>query len=309
MRTGLKLALLLPLFALMAPTGGFPSRPTFQAVKVNGTAAGNVVIASSPGSTGIQITSTAGASDESLHVDIPATDAFYFGSNNSGSTNAIGAATGTDYIYTNQARPVVIGTSGIARFSIGAAGLVSSLSADNLEATLVNDTSGSPASGIYSGWHNNGTLIGLIATGGVAGAPCTLNDFCIATQVTGKNLNLYTVGTGQIKLTGQINAGTALNFQQPFISFDANLIVGPSILTCHYCQATPTVVRNSAGNFTLQPQSTGNYHWACTYRNNSTAPGGIAINSLTAGGLVLLTYTAAGALSDVQGTVECIGIA
>lgn len=34
MRNSLKLALLLPLFALMAPTGGFPSRPTLQALNV-----------------------------------------------------------------------------------------------------------------------------------------------------------------------------------------------------------------------------------------------------------------------------------
>lgn len=42
MRTALKLALLLPLFALMAPTGGFPSRPTFQNVTItNGNSGGH----------------------------------------------------------------------------------------------------------------------------------------------------------------------------------------------------------------------------------------------------------------------------
>lgn len=53
MRFGLKLALLLPLFALMAPTGGYPSKPTFQSVVVKQTT-GGVAITTTGGGTGLQ---------------------------------------------------------------------------------------------------------------------------------------------------------------------------------------------------------------------------------------------------------------
>jgi hypothetical protein len=117
MRTGLKFALLLPLFALMAPTGGFPSRPNFQKVVISSTTTPQLVVSGGTVQGSAQITSTASAVDETLRFDTPSLDAFYLGSNHSGVTNAIGAANNTEYIFTNQANCINLGTSSTVRLS------------------------------------------------------------------------------------------------------------------------------------------------------------------------------------------------
>lgn len=95
-----------------APTSG-------SALTVNTLTGTNGAIVTGGGSSVLQVTSSSASADVSLHFDVPTQDAFYIGSNNSGSTNGIGAPTGCDYLFTNQARPIILGTSSTARLTIG----------------------------------------------------------------------------------------------------------------------------------------------------------------------------------------------
>jgi hypothetical protein len=95
-----------------APTSG-------SALTVNTLTGTNGAIVTGGGSSVLQVTSSSALADVSLHFDVPTQDAFYIGSNNSGSTNGIGAPPGCDYFFTNQARPIILGTSSTARLTIG----------------------------------------------------------------------------------------------------------------------------------------------------------------------------------------------
>lgn len=99
-------------FTIAAPASGI-------ALTVNGIAGGTAMA-----TTGVVAINGAGALDLGLQITISSVDSLWLGTNNSGSTNAIGAATGTDYLFTNQGRPLVLGTAGVPRLSIGSSGNV-----------------------------------------------------------------------------------------------------------------------------------------------------------------------------------------
>jgi hypothetical protein len=159
------------------------------------------------------------------------------------------------------------------------------------------------ASGLAE-FSGNGTVPGStsLAVGQTAGGQAVILARGAQSLVMGANAGsqIQVASTGIVSFSG--------NAQAPVVAFDVTLQVAPSIINCFHCQASPTAVRNSIGNYTIQPQSTGNWIWSCTYRNNATQPGGISINSTTTGGVVLLAYTPAGALSDAQGPVQCVGV-
>lgn len=116
-------------------------------------------------------------------------------------------------------------------------------------------------------------------------------------------------GNDWITLSGNgttINVPSAVS-QAPFVSFDVNLVTGPTFVGCRHCQGSPTVTKNSVGNFSITAVAAGNYFWSCTVRNNAAAPGTLSIISVTTGGLNLNAYNTSNVLAD-PGTVECVGV-
>lgn len=305
MRTSYKLALLIPLFALMAPTGGFPSRPTFQSVLVNSTV-GTVALALNSnaatsfsrmdyrlGGTTQAITGVAGAANDIITGNAQndfnvrtASGKINFSTNNGASGNVIiggAAATTLTAQGLNGQNTVVVKGAASASNSFG-----------------VNIQAGSNSTdyNLFLQTFGGTTLAELFGDGGwVFGAPTGGDKGASTLNVAG---GVFVNGTALPTFTG--------NAQQPVVGFDVTLQVGPTVVNCTHCQASPTIVRNSAGNYTVTFQSTGAYNISCTYRNNATQPGGISINSIGTGSVTLLAYTPAGALSDAQGPLECVGI-
>lgn len=91
------------------------------------TAGGNVTLPAPSSGASLTVNSLTGfgvlinaaaAADISWQINLLGVDSLWVGSNASGATNLIGALTGTDYIFTNQARPLTFGTSGLERVRI-----------------------------------------------------------------------------------------------------------------------------------------------------------------------------------------------
>jgi hypothetical protein len=269
---------------LMGPTGGYPANPSFNTAAFNTQSGGagstqvtycdpqntpSVCYLSRIGSTGTITFSTSTAA-------APAVDVSQFlqiGENSSAQSTGI--------------------TFGVRGDSLGPT--TTTNSPDNVEVNLVNDT-GTLSSGVYSGWANNGTLIGIIATGGVGGAPCTLGKFCIASQVSGNNLELYTVGTGQVRVNSIPQGQT----------FDATLAAGGVTVNSNAGLGTVAGTRSGVGIYQITATAGTITRAVCTQRSNGGIPAVIQISSIGGGVINLATYTLGGALSDVTGSWECI---
>jgi len=142
---GILLALAVGAFAA---GGGFPSKPRFASVGVgvvapatagdvqatrigvgqapagaSGNVQANHFTASSASPGGFTVNLGA-SSDAYIDFNIATVDALWVGTNASGSTNAIGAPTGTDYFMTNQGRTVCIGNLSTCKISIGTGVLI-----------------------------------------------------------------------------------------------------------------------------------------------------------------------------------------
>jgi hypothetical protein len=298
MRTGLKLALLLPLFALMAPTGGFPSRPTFQQVYV--------------GTVG-QFAGLAGTIEVS-RAAVPTV----FMYDQSGTANAHFGR----WAWTGGASSTI--TLGSCPDSLSGCNDFASLSPGGLNVTSPtgnanNSVFFAPTGKISQFRVESASTVaeaGMCVSDTIA--LCAAGDAANDTSFFGTGVLHFQniAGTDFLTMTATavtVPTGSKLvlsgNAQQPVVAFDASLLVGPSINTCLHCQASPTIVRNSVGNYTISPQSTGTYIWACTFRNNSGAPGFVGINSEGAGALTILTFSTAGSLADPSpNTINCVGV-
>lgn len=296
MRTGLKIALLLPLFALMAPTGGFPSRPTFQNVVVNTTGQG-VNLQNKTN------TFASGTAQAYLAFTDSAARQAYFG----------WAGTPNEFDLANSLAAGVInftGGNGNSSFKVGPTG--SSATTTSGYALTVNSNAGTALSVV-----GTAGVSGLAELSGNAGTVGT-NSLAVGQDSAGngvllqrgaKTLAIGNNGGGQISLTTTGVVQFVGNVQAPVIAFDASLQVAPVINTCLHCQASPTIVRNSVGNYTITAQSTGTYIWACTFRNNTAAPGTVGFNSTPVGGVQLLIFSTAGSLVDPSpNTIQCVGV-
>lgn len=97
-------------------------------VNTNGTvtipapASGSALTVTSLTGQGITLNGNAGSDDIALQIGLPAVDAFWVGTNNSGSTNAVGAPNGSDYMFSNQGRTLAFGTNATTRMTIDGSG-------------------------------------------------------------------------------------------------------------------------------------------------------------------------------------------
>jgi hypothetical protein len=120
-------------------------------------------------------------SDNNLYIDAPLT----------------GTPTGGQINFRTLASHVALSLSGAGNVLVSSAASGAAFQVngrDNAAIEIINDNA-TPSSGVYAAYENNGTIEGLIGTGGVAGSGCTLNDFCLFSQNSSNSLRLGT-GTG-----------------------------------------------------------------------------------------------------------------
>lgn len=113
------------------------------------TAGGNVTLPAPSSGASLTVNSLTGfgvlinaaaAADISWQINLLGVDSLWVGSNASGATNLIGALTGTDYIFTNQARPLTFGTSGLERVRIATGMIVGAPTGGDQGAGTLNAT-------------------------------------------------------------------------------------------------------------------------------------------------------------------------
>lgn len=85
-------------------------------------------------------------------------------------------------------------TASVLRMGIATNGAVKFTGSDNTD-LMDFGTNGTPSSGFYTSWSNNGTIIGLAGTGGVAGSGCVLSDFCVGNAGPGSTRLIYGTAT------------------------------------------------------------------------------------------------------------------
>lgn len=93
-------------------------------VAINAPSSGSSLTVNSLTGNGVQINGPVAGGDIAFQITLPNIDSLWLGSNSSGITNAVGALSGTDYLFTNQARSLSFGTAGQPRLAISATGNV-----------------------------------------------------------------------------------------------------------------------------------------------------------------------------------------
>lgn len=301
---GAALALCIATLAIGQSGGGFPSRPTFQRATVSAPAGGVVVI-----------TSTVGATDERLQFDVPSLDGFYIGSNNSGSTNAIGALTGTDYIYTNQNRSIVLGTQSTARLTVGGSGNIAipitmTVAGGGTGPACSNGTAASNAvicsqslssanySAMFGGSTTAGQSFGVLITAGTNSSDQALRVNSAA------NVSLLTVrGDGAVL----VGTGTGTS-QIPKIAFGTVGGVGSCSTAAQIQGISSTCSRSSTGVYVIT--FLASFFAVAPTCTATVVPGSFAyvgINPTSATSATITALTNANVAVDSSVGVICVG--
>lgn len=238
--------------AITAPSSG-------TALTVNTVSATNGLVVTGGGSSWLQLTSSIAASDPSIHFDVPSTDAFYIGSNNTGSTNAIGAPNGSDYLYTNQNRPIIFGTQSTARLTISGVGTVSVAASTSGPSVIVSGNGSNEnvqydnatAQGVYVRFTNSGALLAYMGDGHAVAGLAALGQFSIrpnadfgvyaSGRITTADLHVTNTGTVLGAATGGPKGIDTLNAVALYVNgVAAGAVTGSFTATLTGCNTSPT---------------------------------------------------------------------
>lgn len=187
-----------------------------------------------------------GAVDVKLRVEIASVDSLWLGSNNSGSTNAVGAQTGSDYLFTNQGRPIVIGTSGVPRVAVTGSGNLTVNAPDSGVSIVATGLPGSPGIQIQSATAN--TSAPILESVVTSSGNNQVNVIC-ATNANDSDLNILLTQIGATTKSATISPGVNIPIQLGgFSSHGSAGIKGFGPTAAAYVDMTP-----DKGTFTGTP--------------------------------------------------------
>lgn len=290
-------------FALMAPTGGFPSRPTFQAVNISQSFTGTARLQTVKNSTA----GVANTSQIAIQNDLAATnhelDIGYTSSTFSGAF-LVGGPTGeSGFIGTPANLPLCIGTNGKCVLSLSGTtqGVSIPVPASGNTLTLNQGASGYALN--LTATAGNAAFLCIVGNAGVCGTSSldiiatSGGTKTIANNQSGSNTNITTVGGGVVQINGVTVAASAGSAQMTLSST-------PALPVCNGCGASPTIVRNSAGNYTVN-HNNGRISVAACNLQSAASTSNINIANNNSGNFVIATDTA-GVPTDPNVGASCV---